>query len=292
MRDNSVAYPGRFTASSADYPLGEFKDKTAPGAFDGTYLSEGWLNDAWAFLGAFFDDTGASPDGVIDTAQASQLFNLFREVMAKAEWSADVNYPVNSRAIGSNGVWYKSIQASGPDNGGDEDPTSSPTYWESADSASGDVGEITTHASTTVPADKLECDGASLDTTTYADLFAVIGYTFGGSGASFNLPDLRAETVRGWDNGRGVDSGRVFGSSQLDQIQGHKHVESSVYDGINNPYGNASGQNDRNGYYNPSSTSDVGLLTSGPYADGVNGTPRVGSETRGRNVALMFCIKF
>lgn len=37
----------------------------------------------------------------------------------------------------------------------------------------------------------LVCDGSSVATADYQDLFAAIGYAFGGSGASFNLPDLR-----------------------------------------------------------------------------------------------------
>jgi microcystin-dependent protein len=41
----------------------------------------------------------------------------------------------------------------------------------------------------TPPANWLICDGSSLDTTAYADLFAIIGYNFGGSGANFNLPN-------------------------------------------------------------------------------------------------------
>ena len=43
----------------------------------------------------------------------------------------------------------------------------------------------------TPPANWLICDGSALDTTTYAALFAAIGYTYGGSGANFNLPNLR-----------------------------------------------------------------------------------------------------
>lgn len=44
--------------------------------------------------------------------------------------------------------------------------------------------------SNTPPANWLICNGASLSTTgTYAALFAVIGYAFGGSGANFNLPN-------------------------------------------------------------------------------------------------------
>jgi len=40
----------------------------------------------------------------------------------------------------------------------------------------------------------LECLGQSLSTTTYASLFAVLGYTYGGSGSSFNLPNVTGDT--------------------------------------------------------------------------------------------------
>lgn len=39
------------------------------------------------------------------------------------------------------------------------------------------------------------CNGRSLSTTTYNLLFQVLGYTFGGSGATFNLPDPRGKVV-------------------------------------------------------------------------------------------------
>ena len=41
------------------------------------------------------------------------------------------------------------------------------------------------------PANWYPCNGASLSTTTFAGLFAVIGYTYGGSGANFNVPNLQ-----------------------------------------------------------------------------------------------------
>ena len=49
----------------------------------------------------------------------------------------------------------------------------------------------------TPPANFLIADGSSLDTTTYAKLFAVIGYTYGGSGANFNLPPMIGAFPRG-----------------------------------------------------------------------------------------------
>lgn len=63
------------------------------------------------------------------------------------------------------------------------------------------------------------CNGRGLNTTTYATLFARIGYTFGGSGTTFNLPDMRGVAARGFDGGRGLDSGRAFGSYQADAMQ-------------------------------------------------------------------------
>jgi microcystin-dependent protein len=53
------------------------------------------------------------------------------------------------------------------------------------------VGSITMFAAATPPTGWLTCDGSSLSTTgTYAALFAILQYTYGGSGANFNLPNL------------------------------------------------------------------------------------------------------
>ena len=41
------------------------------------------------------------------------------------------------------------------------------------------------------PTGFLACDGSLVSTTTYANLFALIGYTYGGSGANFNLPFIQ-----------------------------------------------------------------------------------------------------
>lgn len=78
------------------------------------------------------------------------------------------------------------------------------------------VGSVYTFAGATVPTGWLKCNGALLSRTTYAALFAVIGTTYGaGDGSTtFALPDLRGEFVRGFDDARGVDSGRIFGSAQ------------------------------------------------------------------------------
>lgn len=53
------------------------------------------------------------------------------------------------------------------------------------------TGEIKLWPVASPPTGHLLCDGSSLSTTTYAALFAVLGYAYGGSGAAFNLPDFR-----------------------------------------------------------------------------------------------------
>jgi microcystin-dependent protein len=139
------------------------------------------------------------------------------------------------------------------------------------------VGSVTMYAANTAPTGWLECSGAAVSRTTYAGLFAAIGTVFGsGDGSTtFNLPDMRGEFARGWDNSRGIDPARAFGSAQADELEAHVHSVTP-----------------------PSATDDTGsgLTTTGtggaetitPYNTASTG----GSETRPRNIALMFIIKF
>ena len=78
------------------------------------------------------------------------------------------------------------------------------------------VGTILTMAAPSVPAGFLECNGATVSRTDYAALFSLIGTTYGAgdSSTTFTLPDLRGEFIRGFDNGRGIDSGRGYGVFQ------------------------------------------------------------------------------
>ena len=92
-------------------------------------------------------------------------------------------------------------------------------------------GAVFCLAVSAVPPDYLECNGAAVSRSTYAALFAVITTTYGaGNGSTtFNLPDLRGEFVRGWDHGRGVDSGRSINSTtQGSQYTNHNHAAGSL----------------------------------------------------------------
>jgi microcystin-dependent protein len=59
------------------------------------------------------------------------------------------------------------------------------------------TGIVVPWGSASIPSGFLLCDGQSVSTSTYAALFAVIAYTYGGAGANFNVPDLRDRTICG-----------------------------------------------------------------------------------------------
>ena len=76
----------------------------------------------------------------------------------------------------------------------------------------------------------LLCHGAPVQQSRYRHLFAVIGHTFALTSDTttwrqthFRLPDYRAMFLRGADNSRGLDPGRVIGSRQNDSIRSHSH---------------------------------------------------------------------
>lgn len=71
----------------------------------------------------------------------------------------------------------------------------------------------------------LEMDGSAISRVDFSELFAVIGTRYGaGDGSTtFNIPDDRGIFVRGYDNGAGIDPGRVFGSFQDSSVESHTH---------------------------------------------------------------------
>ena len=114
----------------------------------------------------------------------------------------------------------------------------------------------------TAPSGFVEAAGQS--TVPYPSLAPIYGS---------NLPDMRGEFVRGFDNGRGVDSGRAIRSFQADEIKAHTHDYF-----LWSPGGWG---------YGDGMTND-GIVDNRPAAPT---TSTGGSETRPRNVAMMYIIK-
>ena len=62
-----------------------------------------------------------------------------------------------------------------------------------------DSGMVVTYAGTnaSIPSGWLLCDGASIATASYPDLFTALGYAYGGSGANFNIPNMVGVFAKG-----------------------------------------------------------------------------------------------
>jgi microcystin-dependent protein len=160
------------------------------------------------------------------------------------------------------------------------------------------VGQIAYFAMTTPPSGTLKANGAAVSRATYARLFTKIGTVFGvGNGSTtFNLPDMRGEFARGWDDARGVDAGRAFGSAQADAFDSHTHTGTAASagahthtlsidgDGTGGNYDTIGSQAENSGNI---TTSSAGAHTHPLTVDATGG-----DETRPRNIALLAVIFF
>ena len=185
------------------------------------------------------------------------------------------------------------------------------------------AGAVQLFAMVQIPTGWLECDGAAISRTTYSQLFGILGTTYGvGNGVTtFNIPDLRGEFVRGFDNGRSVDPGRTIGSNQsaanAPHTHGitdpaHSHTQVAHNHTITDPghihsvtipraFGTATrdssgADNITDGTFNTNS-SVTGVIVNNATPPPVNlastniSINSSGTEGRPRNVAMVYCIK-
>lgn len=147
----------------------------------------------------------------------------------------------------------------------------------------------------TPPAGWLKCNGAAFDKAKYPKL--AVAYPTG------VLPDLRGEFLRGWDDGRGVDSNRSLLSNQGDDYKSHRHdlrtyggnsvgTGGSVFSipGVKDGSGNNLIVNGGRGAGNV----PMQILTGGNgdiYLASNGVEPVGGSETRPRNVAFNYIVR-
>jgi microcystin-dependent protein len=148
------------------------------------------------------------------------------------------------------------------------------------------VGSLVAMATTSCPAGYVVTNGQSLVRSSFPALFTAIGTTYGfQTSTTFNVPDTRGYFLRGLDTTGTVDvngSTRTVGSTEQDSMQGHVHQ-------INGDVGGAGSISV--GFTDSTSARGPGT-TTGPISDGTNGTPRVTAETRPKNFAVNYCIKF
>ncbi|HEN3329010.1 TPA: tail fiber protein [Yersinia enterocolitica] len=131
----------------------------------------------------------------------------------------------------------------------------------------------------TPPDGWLKCNGSVFDKNQLPQLALVY--------PSGRLPDLRGEFLRGWDDGRGVDSGRGLLTVENDEIRSHRHLKLNV-DTSGVAYslaaGNFSGQQTGGFYANTTIGYDSGTQGIGTGATG-------GLETRPRNIAFNYIVR-
>ncbi|EFH5648119.1 hypothetical protein GPH12_13370 [Escherichia coli] len=168
------------------------------------------------------------------------------------------------------------------------DPNSNGTGWKDILSYLGlgegsalPVGVPVPWPSAIPPTGWLKCNGAPFSAEEYPELAKVY--------PALKLPDLRGEFIRGWDDGRGVDSGRVVLTGQSQSVQQHTHDLAMAYS-------SETADRDRLG---TSPDSDMIPIKDMINATTFNGSGWVylkangstGAETRPRNLAFNYIVR-
>jgi hypothetical protein len=162
--------------------------------------------------------------------------------------------------------------------------------WESAGPVP--VGSTVWINGTAAPAGFLKENGALISRASFPALYAYAAasgnivsdaawlggstgaFSTGDLATTFRIPDARGEFIRGYDDSRGIDSGRVIGAHQADSLKDHTHSYSS-FSGPTVGGGGAFG----------AVTNPGGFSTGSPSTGAA-------AETRPRNNAKLACIKF
>jgi microcystin-dependent protein len=135
------------------------------------------------------------------------------------------------------------------------------------------AGAVMPFAMNSVPSGWLGADGTAVSRSTYAALFAAIStlYGVGDGSTTFNLPDLRGYFVRG--SGTNVDGtvSGTFAAKQADELKSHTHTYT-----FKSTTGGSSAGGDPNSITNTS----------------VNTGATGGTETRPKNIAMLYCVKY
>lgn len=142
------------------------------------------------------------------------------------------------------------------------------------------------------------CDGRPCEVSQYPELFAVLGYLYGGKNGEFKIPDYRGLFLRGVDGEAKNDpdassrtlpdgtKGDGIGSRQKDALQTHQHKYNKVPTETGKDTVLAKGEGEL-GFVSPQLTDEP---TDSP--DSPPGKVRNSTETRPKNVYVYYIIKY
>lgn len=178
------------------------------------------------------------------------------------------------------------------------------------------VGDLVVTLGNVAPAGCLKLNGAALSRATYAGLWAWVqantnlvtdaAFTAGSTAAfsqgdgstTFRLPDLRGEFLRMWDDGRGLDAGRVIGSVQASNLPTHQHRMPTGFDSgysygwADIGYGPIYGSETVGGTRRFAAPLPAYQDSSAARIAYTDGGFNVAGEIRTRNVSPLACIRY
>ena len=194
------------------------------------------------------------------------------------EWNENIDYPKGAIVKHGENI-YKALSSN------KNKEVSLSQYWIDTDSSFNVIRDMLIgvpipHPLSTVPTGCLSMNGQRFDKSRYPKL--ALKYPSG------TLPDMRGEFIRGLDNGREVDAGRVLLSSQRDDFGSHYH-------------GLMTGAGGGSSLLNLAVIVDGIALNSGIFSDSFKASneyikdgvqvrtyPSGGNETRPRNIAFHY----
>lgn len=144
-----------------------------------------------------------------------------------------------------------------------------------------------------------EENGGSLLVAEYPELFALLGYKYGGSGANFNKRDMRGRFPRGWDHGAGRDPDAATRTNRGDGVTGDD-VGTLQEDTLQNITGTFGGQRATGGFstgaftngFDGSANGDLGGSgNKASYSFDASRVVRTSTETRPDNISGMWIMK-
>ncbi|MEZ2569221.1 phage tail protein, partial [Escherichia coli] len=141
------------------------------------------------------------------------------------------------------------------------------------------VGVPVPWPSATPPTGWLKCNGAPFSAEEYPELAKVY--------PTNKLPDLRGEFIRGWDDGRGIDTSRSLLSSQGDAI---RNIIGALVDVRFNTYPSDSGVFTTSVIGDASSDSIKGGYAKRVTFDASRVVPTA-NENRPRNIAFNYIVR-